>query len=154
MAKISIFHLGKANEQIDALTAEASTSREQLKNANENISLLEQSAASANAQVTASAATISALQAELATANTTISANASAFVTIKAELATAQAAIADPAGVIEKRASARAVEIAAAQGVPAIVTKPGENPAAPAKEKLKGMDAVRAAIRAEIGLTS
>lgn len=51
---------------------------------------------------------------------------------------------------VEDRASKKAQELAAAQGIPAVKTEPKQEPAAPVKTELRGLAKVQVAIRTEL----
>lgn len=77
---------------------------------------------------------------------------ANSIATLTKERDDAKATIAAPAGAIQTAAAAKAAEITAAQGQAPIATAPVATPAAKATETtgLKGLAAVRAAIKAQI----
>jgi multidrug resistance efflux pump len=94
-------------------------------------------------------------KADLATAKQTISTLQTASTSKDAKIAEHEATITNPKGRIEQLASHKALEIAGAQGVPALNVKPVENPAAPASNTagLKGRARLEAGISAELNKT-
>ena len=91
-------------------------------------------------------------KADLATAKQTIGSLQTASTAKDTKIAELEATIANPKGKIELVAAAKAIEIAGAQGVPALAVKPVENPAAPASASagLKGRARLEAGITAEL----
>ena len=136
---MGFFNIGKANARIEALEAE-----------------LAQAAASANASVSATAETLKSLETLCEELKAKCDAETSAHAETKAALAkanadliSAQSEVAGIASRIESAASAKALQIAAAAGVPPIPNLPTPTPGAstPDMSKLSGRDRVVAAFR-------
>lgn len=119
---MNIFNIGKANERITALETELATTKTELTTAEENSTAIENAAA--------------ALKTERDDNKSKLDAETKAHTTTKAsltakdsEIATLKAAQTDFEAKVEKAASAKALQITAALGVPPVTITPVADPA-------------------------
>lgn len=109
----------------------------------EELSALTEANVQLDAQVSAATAKLAQAESDIATVKASLASVTTAKEKAETELAAAKAIIADPKGHIEAAASAKALEMAAGQGVPINhLPKPGES-------KAESLDAVREQLKAE-----
>lgn len=115
---LKFFQIGKANEEIDRLTAElakVTTERDALAG---NDSSVAADAEKIKGELAAANAKGVQLESDLATARQTIASLTEGKTKAEADLKAARETIADPNGEIQKLAATKAQEIAAGQGIP------------------------------------
>lgn len=138
-----IFKIGTANARIEELETENAKLKDESRIANENASTVAAEAERLKADNVSKAATI-------ASHATILAAKDAEIAGLKTELTAAKAMVTDFDSKVNNSASAKALEICAAQGVsPVKGGKPSDTPAKPkeATEGLTGMDRIRASIR-------
>jgi chromosome segregation ATPase len=140
MANFKFFDIGKANSEIERLETELASAAANSQQVSDSALALSNEIKQVKADLATAQKTIGALQSQVAEKDIRLA-------TLQTDLTKSNAALADPSGVVEIRASARALEIVAAQGAKPISTTPA---ATPAKEKqditLKGRERFMAAI--------
>jgi len=150
------FNAGKANAEIERLEKELATTKIECDEAVTALGSYDSEAIKAAEGFQADLATARTVNSELSAQVTKLTNDLSAATTeltaVKAELVTAKAQIADPAGVIQKAASAKAAEITSSQGQPPVKVDPTTSPAAPGKEQsgLTGIARVQAAFKKQM----
>jgi len=149
-------NIGKANAEIERLEKELATikaERDEARTALEsNNSEAVKAAEGFQADLAIARTELEAAKGQVTKLTNDLSAATTELTTVKAELVTAKAQIADPAGVIQKAASAKAAEITSSQGQPPVKVDPTTSPAAPGKEQsgLTGIARVQAAFKKQM----
>lgn len=145
---MKIFNIGKANAEIERLQESLKQSQEEIATLKENATALEKGAESEKARAdkaeesakTAGSDRIAALEKE----NTELKARAEKAEKEKAEHCK------EFDDKVEKAASAKALQITASQGQPAVATPKVENPEQKPGEGLKGLSAVTEIFKSQI----
>ena len=141
---MKFFQIAQADAEIERLTAEGETLRVSMVAAKANdenhVSLIRDAASK-----------IASLEADLAAAQLSVGTLTASLATEKAAKETAEGKIAGVEADVEKRASAKAAAIVAAQGVPPVATKGNPNPAGTKSDfsELFGIAKVEAAFKAQ-----
>jgi len=139
------FRISSANTEIEKLEAENAKLKDEIKSANENASTVATAAEQLKADNLA-------LTASIASHASILAAKDSDITRLNAELSAAKSAVIEFDAKLEKAASAKALEICAAQGhVPIKGSKPVDTPAKAqeATQGLTGMDRIRASIQGQ-----
>jgi chromosome segregation ATPase len=120
-------NIGKANAEIERLEKEVETAKAEAANAK---TALETNNSEIAAQLEKVQGELTAANTSLAARTTELSSAKASLLAAQAEVTTLKATIADPKGEIEKRASAKALEITAGQGQPPVGVTSTSSPGA------------------------
>lgn len=150
---LKIWNIGTANKRIEALEAEVASLQEKLTKAesavSENTSEAVKAADQLQADLNAANAKLSTMAADLATAQSSATASAKQVEELNAKLATKDEEV-------KIKVSQQAASVQAALGQPAApvipddATRTDSKPGANGRSELKGIDRLRAGIKAEL----